>query len=75
MYILTDKWLKKCKLDRDPCKNDGYIGAKCTCICSPGTSGENCEKVNAEYYGNILFHFFLFATNLKKIRHLYLICH
>lgn len=50
MYKCIDKWVKKCGKSSDPCKNDGYLGAKCACVCPPGTSGTNCETKTGGYY-------------------------
>ncbi|XP_068222532.1 uncharacterized protein [Palaemon carinicauda] len=48
--ILADRWLEKCNLNRNPCKNEGYLSETCTCICAPGTSGRTCEITNGGYY-------------------------
>ncbi|XP_068246635.1 protein SpAN-like [Palaemon carinicauda] len=54
MYSCIDKWLQNCKLPSDPCKNGGYIGANCACVCRPGTSGRFCEVVSQGYYDSLL---------------------
>ncbi|XP_018011358.1 protein SpAN [Hyalella azteca] len=41
--------LKKCGVAADPCKNYGYFGTSCKCVCPPGTSGTSCETLNQPY--------------------------
>ncbi|XP_042888671.1 protein SpAN-like, partial [Penaeus japonicus] len=50
MYRCIDKWLAACGLDADPCKNDGFTGHSCSCVCPVGTSGPNCESVTGDYH-------------------------
>nr|XP_045593034.1 blastula protease 10-like [Procambarus clarkii] len=52
MYGCIDKWLAACKLSSDPCKNGGYLGVKCGCVCPPGTSGSKCQTITGGYYDN-----------------------
>ncbi|XP_069182918.1 blastula protease 10-like [Procambarus clarkii] len=52
MYGCIGKWLKACKVPADPCKNGGYFGVKCACVCPPGTSGTSCQTVTGGYYGS-----------------------
>ena len=33
------------------CKNEGYIGKNCKCVCPPGTSGDKCQTKTGDYYG------------------------
>ncbi|XP_069939032.1 blastula protease 10-like [Cherax quadricarinatus] len=54
MYNCTGKWLASCGFTFDPCQNDGYLGARCTCVCPSGTSGRLCEVVTGGYYDNKL---------------------
>jgi len=48
-YECIDKWLAKCSLSRDPCKNFGYTGEDCKCVCPEGTSGDKCQNKAMEY--------------------------
>ncbi|XP_018028020.1 blastula protease 10 [Hyalella azteca] len=42
--------LKNCGKDnKDPCLNQGYLGASCKCVCPPGTKGDNCETLEMSY--------------------------
>ncbi|XP_069987086.1 zinc metalloproteinase dpy-31 [Penaeus vannamei] len=50
MYNCIDKWVKACGKSADPCKNDGYLGVNCTCICPPGTCGDYCQYQIEGYY-------------------------
>ncbi|XP_068246309.1 blastula protease 10-like [Palaemon carinicauda] len=50
MYPCIEMWLQNCSLTTDPCLNYGYTGADCTCVCPSGTSGTNCENLDADYY-------------------------
>ncbi|XP_064088192.1 blastula protease 10-like [Macrobrachium nipponense] len=50
MYPCIEKWLKDCSLTSDPCMNYGYMGANCSCVCPPGTTGTNCETVEKTYF-------------------------
>ncbi|XP_069180532.1 protein SpAN-like [Procambarus clarkii] len=50
MYNCIDKWLKACKVAKDPCKKGGYFGANCKCVCPPGTTGPLCQTVTGGYY-------------------------
>ncbi|XP_037782895.1 blastula protease 10-like [Penaeus monodon] len=54
MYKCIDKWLKACGMKTDPCKNEGYMGVNCTCICPPGTCGEYCQYQVEDYYDTFL---------------------
>ncbi|XP_064120180.1 blastula protease 10-like [Macrobrachium nipponense] len=54
MYSCTNKWLRNCGLPSDPCKNGGYTGAKCQCLCPSGTSGRQCEVISQGYYDSLL---------------------
>ncbi|XP_068249231.1 blastula protease 10-like isoform X1 [Palaemon carinicauda] len=54
MYECIDLWLEACGLDKDFCKNDGYVSRDCTCICPPGTKGYRCERVVGEYYDELM---------------------
>ncbi|XP_042867240.1 uncharacterized protein LOC122250043 [Penaeus japonicus] len=54
MYKCIDKWLKLCNMKEDPCKNEGYVGVNCTCICPPGTCGEYCQHLFEDYYDTFL---------------------
>ncbi|KAK8744901.1 hypothetical protein OTU49_000675 [Cherax quadricarinatus] len=50
MYNCINKWLAKCHLKTDPCRNEGYLGASCKCVCPPGTSGTYCQVKTGSYY-------------------------
>ncbi|XP_069180855.1 blastula protease 10-like [Procambarus clarkii] len=50
MYNCIDKWLKACRVAKDPCKKGGYFGANCKCVCPPGTAGPLCQTVTGGYY-------------------------
>ncbi|XP_042888619.1 blastula protease 10-like isoform X9 [Penaeus japonicus] len=52
MYGCIDKWLQACKMDSDPCQNEGYTGANCTCVCPNGTSGSSCETFEQDYFAS-----------------------
>ncbi|XP_047475462.1 uncharacterized protein LOC125029551 [Penaeus chinensis] len=53
IYGCLDTWLAKCNLNRNPCKNEGYLGEGCTCICPPGSEGRLCEIVTGGYYDHL----------------------
>nr|XP_027230051.1 blastula protease 10-like [Penaeus vannamei] len=53
IYGCLDTWLAKCNLNRNPCKNEGYLGEDCTCICPPGSEGRLCEIVTGGYYDHL----------------------
>merc|ERR1719239_1852834 len=48
-YGCIDKWVSKCGYSRDPCKNHGYLGSDCKCVCPEGTTGKICNEVIDEY--------------------------
>ncbi|XP_064085937.1 blastula protease 10-like [Macrobrachium nipponense] len=55
LYGCIDEWRSCCGFRWNHCKNEGYIGQSCDCICRPGTSGPNCKRVEYEdYYGHLL---------------------
>ncbi|CAL4067449.1 unnamed protein product, partial [Meganyctiphanes norvegica] len=54
MYNCVDKWITRCGRDRELCLNMGYTGANCKCICSPGTTGTNCQNIIGNYYDNVI---------------------
>ncbi|KAK7077707.1 hypothetical protein SK128_007117 [Halocaridina rubra] len=50
----TENWLAACGL-MNQCKNEGYRGPKCGCICRPGSYGEDCQYLHfRDYYGYYL---------------------
>ncbi|XP_064081333.1 uncharacterized protein LOC135197964 isoform X1 [Macrobrachium nipponense] len=53
IYGCLDRWLGKCNLNRNPCKNEGYLSDTCTCICAPGTTGRTCETTIGGYYDSL----------------------
>ncbi|XP_063842424.1 protein SpAN-like isoform X2 [Scylla paramamosain] len=54
MYKCIDKWLAKCGQSSDTCKNGGYFGVNCACVCPPGTAGTECEQKTGGYYDSLL---------------------
>ncbi|XP_064088575.1 protein SpAN-like isoform X2 [Macrobrachium nipponense] len=50
MYGCISMWLDFCALVRDPCRNEGYTGPNCACVCPSGTTGERCEIIQHDYY-------------------------
>jgi len=69
MYKCIDKWVSKCGLSADPCKNEGYLGSNCACVCAPGTSGTNCETVTDDYYAHLRSEHTEMITTEKTISH------
>ncbi|XP_063844813.1 blastula protease 10-like isoform X2 [Scylla paramamosain] len=53
IYGCLNEWLAKCGLKRNPCRNDGYLGSSCTCVCPPGTEGRTCGTVRGGYYKHL----------------------
>lgn len=53
VFSCTDQWLTACNYTTDPCQNNGFTGANCSCVCPRGTSGADCSQVSEGYYGNI----------------------
>ncbi|XP_045107769.1 blastula protease 10-like isoform X2 [Portunus trituberculatus] len=53
IYGCLDEWLARCGLKRNPCRNDGYLGPSCSCVCPPGTEGRTCGVVRAGYYKHL----------------------
>jgi len=53
MYDCLGKWLASCSISSNPCQNEGYIGADCSCVCAPGTSGSICDVIDGDYYDNV----------------------
>ncbi|KAK7067811.1 hypothetical protein SK128_015136 [Halocaridina rubra] len=48
--LWEENWLAACGL-LNQCKNEGYRGPKCGCICRPGSYGENCQYLHfRDYY-------------------------
>ncbi|XP_018008405.1 blastula protease 10-like, partial [Hyalella azteca] len=58
--------LKTCKLDKDPCLNQGYMGPACKCLCPPGTKGKNCEVLKMSYEDAMLKLFWPNSTKITK---------
>merc|ERR1712002_1083861 len=54
MYPCIEKWMESCSLTSNPCQNDGYVGADCSCVCRSGTSGQYCENAFDDYYTSLL---------------------
>lgn len=54
LRIISDSWLSKCKIKTSPCKNEGYLGAECKCVCAPGTKGQYCQYNVSSYYDHLL---------------------
>merc|ERR1711962_108191 len=53
VYDCIGKWKKACGDDSVECENLGYMGADCKCVCPNGTSGDNCQNVEGDYYSPI----------------------
>ncbi|KAK4296811.1 hypothetical protein Pmani_030720 [Petrolisthes manimaculis] len=43
MYGCITSWEDACGMSSDSCEGEGYIGASCSCVCPPDTTGSNCE--------------------------------
>ncbi|XP_037776257.1 LOW QUALITY PROTEIN: blastula protease 10-like [Penaeus monodon] len=52
MYRCIDKWVAKCGISSDTCKNGGYLGANCACVCPAGTTGSSCETLGQDYFAS-----------------------
>ncbi|XP_042887917.1 blastula protease 10-like isoform X1 [Penaeus japonicus] len=52
MYGCIGKWMTKCGVSSDPCKNGGYLGSSCACVCPAGTSGSSCETLEQDYFAS-----------------------
>ncbi|XP_042887922.1 blastula protease 10-like isoform X2 [Penaeus japonicus] len=52
MYGCIGKWMTKCGVSSDPCKNGGYLGSSCACVCPAGTSGSSCETLELDYFAS-----------------------
>ncbi|XP_068250530.1 blastula protease 10-like [Palaemon carinicauda] len=50
LYHCTNIWRMSCGKKKNPCRNDGYVGSDCNCVCRSGTMGENCEHILEEDY-------------------------
>ena len=51
-HVLTAaKWVAACNVPSDTCKNQGYLGKDCNCVCPEGTSGSVCGTKEKEYTG------------------------
>lgn len=51
-YGCLDLWKNNCReigMNTPECKNYGYVGKNCECLCPPGTSGSNCENIEDRY--------------------------
>ncbi|XP_045101480.1 blastula protease 10-like [Portunus trituberculatus] len=54
IYGCSDTWLKNCNRSYEICKNEGFTGRDCKCVCRSGTSGPSCANVTHDYYNNLL---------------------
>jgi len=48
-YGCISKWVAACNVPSDTCKNQGYLGKDCNCVCPEGTSGSVCGTKEKEY--------------------------
>ncbi|XP_066946830.1 blastula protease 10-like [Macrobrachium rosenbergii] len=53
MYGCIDMWATDCGLEKDYCKNDGFLSKDCVCVCPAGTEGIKCETVVGGYYDKL----------------------
>lgn len=55
MYGCVDDWVSQCAgISSDPCQNMGYLGPDCQCVCSAGTSGDNCQTKTKSYTESLI---------------------
>lgn len=55
LYGCIQSWRTFCGFRSNPCRNEGYVGSDCKCVCRIGTEGSHCEHIIEEdYYGHLL---------------------
>ncbi|XP_037776258.1 zinc metalloproteinase nas-38-like [Penaeus monodon] len=52
MYGCSDLWIASCSSSPPTCKNGGYLGANCACVCPAGTTGSSCETLGQDYFAS-----------------------